>query len=31
MAEISKAAYNLLLWLNAMVKLYEVHKKVEPL
>lgn len=28
MAEISKAAYNLLMWLNAMVKLYEVHKKV---
>ena len=31
MQEISKSAYNLLLWLNAMVKLYEVHKKVEPL
>lgn len=28
---VSKAAYNLLLWLNAMVKLYEVFKQAEPL
>jgi hypothetical protein len=31
MQEISKSAYNLLLWLKAMVKLYKVHKEVEPL
>lgn len=31
MQEISKSAYNLLLWLKAMVKLYQVHKQVEPL
>lgn len=31
MQEISKSAYNLLLWLKAMVKLYTVHKQVEPL
>lgn len=31
MHEISKSAHNLLLWLKAMVKLYDVHKKVEPL
>jgi dynein heavy chain len=31
MQEISKSAYNLLLWLKAMVKLYQVNKEVEPL
>lgn len=31
MESISKSADNLLLWLKAMVKLYEVYKKVEPL
>jgi hypothetical protein len=31
MQEISKSAYNLLMWLKAMVKLYQVHKQVEPL
>jgi hypothetical protein len=31
MQEISSAAYNLLLWLKAMVKLYIVYKEVEPL
>ena len=31
MYEISKSAYNLLLWLKAMVKLYHVFKQVEPL
>lgn len=31
MEEISRSAYNLLLWLNAMVKLYKVYKEVEPL
>ena len=31
MQEISSAAYNLLLWLKAMVKLYTVYKEVEPL
>lgn len=31
MYDISKSAYNLLLWLKAMVKLYNVYKQVEPL
>ena len=31
MTEISKSADNLLLWLKAMVKLYNVYKQVEPL
>lgn len=31
MQEISKSAYNLLLWLKSTVKLYDVNKQVEPL
>lgn len=31
MKEISKSADNLLSWLKAMVKLYNVYKQVEPL
>lgn len=31
MQDISKSAYNLLLWLKAMVKLYEVNEQVKPL
>lgn len=31
MESISKSADNLLLWLKAMVKMYYVYKKVEPL
>lgn len=31
MNEISKSAYNLLMWLKAMTKLYDVFKEVEPL
>ena len=31
MYEISKSAHNLLSWLKAMVKLYDVFKEVEPL
>ena len=31
MYDISKSAYNLLLWLKAMVKLYKVYSEVQPL
>ena len=31
MYDICKSAYNLLMWLKAMVKLYHVFKQVEPL